>query len=566
MPASAVAFVRPVAFGTFEFDPRTGELRKRGLKLRLQPKCAAVLCLLIRHATELVTREQLRMEVWGADTFVDFENGLGNAVWKLRQLLGDTADNPVFIECIPGKGYRFLVLPRPVLPNPNWRTLIAIHPFENLGQGSSDDYFVAGLTEELITQLGRLNPKRLGVIAWRDKPVDEVPSKSPVEYVVTGTVRRDRKRLRVTAHLLHPADQHQVWAGSYDRSTTDAITMQIELAEQIAKSITVELIPVKSAPGPRKWTENSVAYEFYLQGRYHWNKRTPEATLAAIEYFQRAIATDPDYALAHVGLADCFGVLGFYGNLVPADAFGRAKQHASQALTLDDSLAEAHSSLAFSLVQFDWDWSAAQREHLQAIRLNANCSSAHHWYGLTLTQVGRFPEALRSLTRAKEIDPFNPAIQAHIGRLAYFARDFEQSLKEVKRAVELDRSYAPGRYFQALAGIQNGNRNAIEQFEQLVDEYPENPILVSGLAYAYGKTRKRAAALKTIDRLQALAHTVRVPPYFQAFAYTGVENSAAALEYLDQANAERFAWMHYLKMDPVFDFLRANPRFEELAR
>jgi len=559
VPATAVAF------GTFEFDPRTGELRKCGLKRRLPPKCAAVLAALVRHPTELVTREQLIVEVWGRDTFVDFESGLGNAVWKLRQQLGDTADNPRFIESIPRKGYRFIALPRPVVPNPNSRTLIAIRPFENLSKRESEDYFVAGLTEELITQLGRLNPKRLGVIALRHKSVEEVPSESAVEYLVTGTVRRDRKRLRVTAHLLQAATQHQIWAGSYDRPTTDAIDVQIELAEQIAKSLTVELSPKRNEPASRKGTESAAAYELYLQGRYHWNKRTPLATQTAIEYFHRAVAADPEYALAQVGLADCFNVLGFYGNLAPADAFGRARQHASQALALDEGLAEAHSSLAFCLVQFDWNWKAAEHEHLQAIQLNANCSSAHHWYGLTLTSAGRFSDALRSLNRAKELDPFNPAIQAHIGRLAYFAGDFELSLKEVERAVELDPGYIPGHYFQALARTQNGNRkHGIEQFEHLVSEYPENPILVSGLAYAYGKARRRAAASKTIDRLHALARNLRVPPYFQAYAHAGLENSTAAMEYLDQAKMERFAWLHYLKRDPVFDFLRSSPGFNEL--
>ncbi|PYX97521.1 MAG: hypothetical protein DMG63_14300 [Acidobacteria bacterium] len=484
-----------VAFGTFEFDPRTGELRKRGIKLGLQPKSAAVLSVLVRHPHELVTREHLRIEVWGLETFVDFENGLGNAIWKLRQHLGDKADNPLFIESIPGKGYRFIADVHPVIPNPNSRKVIAIRPFEDLDNRQSDDYFVAGLTEELITQLGRLNPKRLAVVAL----------------------------------------------------------------------LMVELLPVKKEHGRIQWTESLVAYELYLQGRYHWNKRVPKSTFTAIEYFQRAIAADPEYALAHVGLADCFGVLGFYGELAPADAFGRAKQHASRALALDDCLAEAHSCLAFCLLQFDWDWNAAQHEHLQAIQLNSNCAPAHHWYGLTLTETGRFSDALRSLIRAKELDPFNPAIEAHIGRLAYFCRDFERSLKEVERAVELDRSYVPGRYFQAIAMVQKGNGgDAINQFEGLVTEFYEHPILVSGLAYAYGKGGKRAAALKAIDRLQALARKIRVPPYFLAFAHAGVENSVAALDYLDRAKVERFAWLHYLKMDPVFDFLRSNARFDEL--
>lgn len=535
------------------------------MRLNLQPKPAAVLAILLRHAPEMVTREQLRSEIWGNDTFIDFEQGLGIAVWKLRQRLGDSAENPRFIETIPGKGYRFIAVPPP--PPPSARKLVAIAPFEDLVKRTSQDYFVAGLTEELITQLGRVNPNRIGVIALRDKSVDDVPTQRGDRYLVTGTVRRDRTRLRVTAHLFDAEDQGQVWAGSYDRRMRDVIALQIELAEQIAKSLAVELIPKQKKLGTRKWTESLEAYELYLQGRYHWNKRVPNATAMAVEYFQRAISADPEYALAHVGLADCFAVLGFYGDLAPQEAFGRATQHAKKALLLDDTLAEAHSSLAFCLMQFDWDWRTAQHEHLEAIQLNPNCAPAHHWYGLTLTQAGRFADALKSLTRAKELDPFNPAIHGHIARLSYFCRDFERSLMEFERTVEIDRSYAPGRYFQAITMMQNRNaKKAVEALEALLTQYYEHPIPLSGLAYAYGKSGKRAAALNSIDRLRKLSSSMRVPPYFLAFAHAGIENSDAALDYLDQAFVERFAWLHYLKMDPVFDFLRADARFNELLR
>jgi len=561
------------AFGTFELDLQTGELRKRGLRLKLQSKPIAVLSLLVRNAGQLVTQEELRKELWASDTFVDFEHSLGVAIWKLRNVLGDDADNPRFIETLPRRGYRFLAPVREAQQEgADAKKVVAVLPFDDLGR-PADDYFSDGLAEELITQLGRLNPRRLGVIARNsslrhrggEMPVKKIAEELVAGFVVLGTVRRDASRLRITVQLVSAKDEVQLWSGSYDRVAKDVITVQIEIAEQVARSLAIELVPETKTPRPARIPSSLEAYELYLQGRHHWSKRTTPSVLIAIEYFEKAIAADPNYALGYAGMSDCYLVLGLYGESTPAESFGRAKQYAQRALGLDDALAEAHSSLAYCLVQLDWDGRAAEHEHLQAIELNANCAPAHHWYGLTLMQLGRFPESLRSLRRAQELDPFSVAVQAHLGRLSYFSRDFERSLAELQRAVELDPNYGAGRYFLGMTlALCGRNREAIAELETLA-ETSKHPIPLAGLAFAYAKAGKLSAARQTIDQVESLLPQRRVPPYFLAMAWAGLGKAAEAIPWLDIAFTERSGWMFYLQMDPAFDAVRADRGFADLV-
>lgn len=563
-----------VGFGTFELDLDTGELRKRGVKLKLQPKPVAVLSLLVRHAGQLVTQDALRRELWADDTFVDFERGLGNALWKLRGVLGDAADNPRFIETLPRKGYRFIApVRRAGTDSSPRRTMIAVLPFDDLGQAPAADYLVEGLTEELITQLGRLNPQRLGVIArasamrykGTEWSVRAVGRDLGVRYLLLGSIRRAGTRLRVTAQLVQISDQANVWGDSYDRLADDMVGVQIDLAQEIVKALAIELVPEGQALVARTRTRSVEAYEYYLQGRYHWNRRTPESARHAIEYFDKSAAADPTYALSFAGLADCYAVLGYYGDLLPADAFGRAKAHASRALQLDADLAEPHSSLAFCLLQYDWDWPAAHREHLEAIRLNPNCAPAYHWYGLTLTQVGLFSEASTALRYALKLDPFSVAIQAHIGRLSYLARDFDRAINGLRETVQLDSAFLPARYFFAMALLHGAHIQAsVAEFETLV-AILEHPILVSGLACAYGRAHNEEAARLTVERLTRLSGRTRVPPYFFAVAFAGLGDTGEVVRYLEEARAERYGWLFYACMDPVFDGVRADPLFQQVA-
>jgi len=565
-----------LVFGTFEFDLRSGELRKRGLRIKLQPKPSAVLAALVNSPGNVVTLAQLRDEVWPSNTFVDFEHSLGIAIWKLRSVLGDSAKNPRFIETLPRRGYRFLAPVRELSANGRaaGKKMLAVIPFDDLGKPACDDYFADGLTEELITQIGRLNPHRLGAIARTSmlrykstsKRLDEIATELGVGHLLTGTIRRYGARVRVTAQLNQASDQSPVWTGSYDRLSTDILDVQIELAEQIASSLAIELLPEQEERIARIRTHSPEAHEFYLQGRFNWNKRTPAGTFTGLEYFKKAVVADPNHAPSYVGLADCFAVIGFYGDLPPAEAFGKSKEYARKALELDDSLAEAHSALAFCLLEYDWDWSAAEHEHLRAIQLNPNCAPAHHWYGITLIQIGAFPEALRSLRRALELDPFDVAVHAMVGRLSYFSHDFDRALIELRHALDLDGSYLPGIYFHALAMLQSGDeKNAIVQLQDLVRVLKEHPIAVSALAYAYGKAGRHAAANRALNQLHALAQSSRVSPYFLAFAEAGLERTEQVFTYLEQAFVERFGWLFYLKMDPVFNFLRMDSRFNDLV-
>ena len=556
------------AFGTFELHLRTGELRKRGLKLKLQPQPIAILSLLVRHAGHLVPQDDLRRALWADDTFVDFEHGLGIAIWKLRAALGDTADNPRFIETLPRKGYRFIAPVRRVgnTTAVNARTMIAVLPFDDLGNTKADPYLVDGLTEEVITQLGRLNPQRLGVIArasamrYRRPRVSirAIGEELRVRYVLTGSIRCMSKRLRITAHLVDTSDETNVWAQSYDRLVEDVVAVQIDLAQEIAGALSIELVPDGQALVKRTRTRSIEAYEYYLQGRYHWNQRTPGSTKRALEYFQKSTTADPTYALSFAGLADCHAVLGFYGDFAPGQAFGQAKEYAVHAIRLDAELAEPHSSLAFCLLQYDWDWPAAERQHLEAIRLNPNCAPAYHWYGLTLTQVGRFADARVALLQALDLDPFSVAIRAHVGRLSYFSGDYDAATKDLRQAVELDPGYVPSRYFLGMTLVQAGeHKAALAVFEELV-ALQEHPILVSGLAYVQGRSRQRTAARATIERLKSLGSRARVAPYFVALAYAGLGDTRETMRFLDEARREKFGWMFYINMEPAFDTVRAD--------
>jgi TolB-like protein/Tfp pilus assembly protein PilF len=460
-------------------------------------------------------------------------------------------------------------------PSMETRRMLAVLPFENLGESVEHDYFVDGLTEEMITQLGRMNPRRLGVIARTsamkykdtDLPIPQVAKALGVNFVLCGSVRRAGNCVRIAAQLIDVRDQSHLWADTYDRQLEDLIGIQVDVAEQIAKSLRLELIPEQQALIARSSSANIEAYELYLQGRFLWNKRTPDAVVKAIERFEKAVVADPSYAMAHVGLADCYAVLGFYGAMHPKDSYGKAMAYASKALDIDWQLAEAHCTLAFCLLQHDWDWPRAEYQHLLAIELNPNCASVHHWYGIDLTQVGRFAEAHSSLQRALELDPFQVDIRAHLGRLLYFSRDYLRSLDELRKAVELDPSYAPARYFLAMCLLQTSDHDeAIAHLESLVREFPEQPVAVSGLACALGTGVRQTEARRVVDGLRNLSVRVRIPPFLVAVALAWPGNEDEVLRLLEEAHRERFSWLLYLPIEPVFDFLRNDPRFHDLTR
>ena len=440
-------------FGLFEVDCRTGELRKQGRQLKLRGRPFDILVLLLARGGDVITREELRQQLWQADTFVDFDHGLNSAINRLREALGDSAENPRFIETLPKRGYRFIApievpsvdvasaasappppppLPPPsssLLPEPtpsaphqlsppsrailllasgalaiavvvaalylkvarapaatSSRMTLAVLPFQNLSNDAEQEYFSDGFTEEMIAELGALDPDHLGVIARTTtmlykgarKDVGQIKRDLGVDYVLEGSIRRAGPRMRITAQLVQTTDMTHLWAESYDRDVADVLAIQSEVAMKIARSLTLALKRPRIDAGQMAASSFS-AYEMCLRGKFYREQATEEGARKAIEYFQKAIATDPSYAPAHAGLADSYRLLGAPGWEVeqPAELLRKAKAGAEHALELDPQSSEAHNVLSMVKLDYDWDLPGSEREVLEAIRLNPSSVQAH---------------------------------------------------------------------------------------------------------------------------------------------------------------------------------------------
>ncbi|HUR36385.1 MAG TPA: winged helix-turn-helix domain-containing protein [Terriglobales bacterium] len=565
-------FSRHLGFGVYELDLHAGELRKLGVKVKLQPKPLALLAILLENPGEVVTREELRNRLW-ADTFVD-EHGLSNAVNKVRLALSDTAENPRFVETLAKRGYRFIApVRRPAEKEPSGKAMIAVLPFANPDGDPKNEYFVDGMTDEMISSLAATNPQRLGVIARTsamryknaELSLEQVARELRVEYVLEGSVRRTARKVRISARLIQSSDQMQTWANTYESAVKDVLTLQADVAAQIAKALAVELIPENKKRMQRPATGSFRAYDLYMKGRYHWSKRTEAGFQQALESFYQAAEIDPGYALANAGIADCYAVFGFYGFLSPREAYEKAKAFAKRALESDSRLPEAHSTLAFATLQYDWDWPAAEKGHRHAMALNENYAPAHHWYGIDLTQMGMFHDALTELRVAERLDPFASAVQAQIGWLFYFSRDFGRAMEQLQRTVEADPSFALARYFLGMAYTQSKDHAAaVRELKEAVEQTESHPACVAALAAALQCAGKPAEARKAVKQLDKLAEKRHVSPYYMAFARSGNGEADDIVPWLEKAFAEKSGWMLYLKIEPAFDAVRADPRIRAL--
>jgi TolB-like protein len=336
-------------------------------------------------------REELRKRIWPSDTFVDFDHGLYNAMNRLREALGDSAEEPHFIETLPRRGYRFIGT---ISAGPRELESLAVLPLENLSRDPEQEYFAEGLTEALITTLAKVGELRVvsrTVMQYKGvrKPLREIARELEVDAIVEGTVLRAGSRVRITAQLIDAPKEMHLWAESYERDLRDVLALQSELAQAIAREVQVKLTPQEQAHFAQTRGVNPEAYEAYLKGRYHWNRRSREGFAKAVQYFEEAIAKDPAYAAAYAGLSDCLSVLGAWGVVAPDEGCGKAKGLALQALKIDGSLAEAHASLAFATMLYDYDFVVAEREFERSIALNPRYATAHHFFGWCLAVMGR---------------------------------------------------------------------------------------------------------------------------------------------------------------------------------
>jgi TolB-like protein/DNA-binding winged helix-turn-helix (wHTH) protein/Tfp pilus assembly protein PilF len=635
-----------IRFDIFELELKSGELRRDGALIKLQPQPFKALAFLADRAGQVVTREEIQREIWGDETFVDYEQGVNFCIKQIRAALGDDAKAPRFIETLPRRGYRFIapverkeensprenglavapppdtvILPPETVPKapavlaPRTRTrvflvaalavamalalagyviwqgrekkaippagkiILAVLPFENLSGDPEQDYFSDGLTEEMITRLGRLQPQRLGVIARAsamtfkksNKDITRIGGALGAAYILEGGVRRESDRLRITARLIQVSDQTHLWAGDYDRRIHDALTIQREVAERIAQSLAVKLFPGPAPAPAQPYTPSPDSYDAYLRGCYLRNKWTREDLEKGLGYFEQAVEKDPDFALAYVALAEAWRYLQFFGGVRPQDARAKAKNAALKAIALDEALAEARAALASAKFWYDWDWQGAEQEFNRALELNPSLAGAHHGYGWLLIARERFDEGLAEVKRAQELDPLSPQANIDVGWACIRARRYDEAIAQSRRTMELEPNFA-------------------ETWGCLMRAYQYKGMLAEALAEAQrimtrsGASREELAAIRQGDaasgmrsfeqwmlnrapnRAKEAATRGYVSAYQRATRHAALGEKERAFEWLEKAYTDRDPMMALLNTDPAYDRLRSEPRFGDLLR
>ena len=613
-------------FADFTLDPQGRVLRRAGATVPLTPKAFDVLLLLITNAGQVVTKEELMQAVW-ADSFVE-ESNLTQTIFVLRKALGQARDQG-YIVTAPGRGYCFVAevkpipktaspvadtfpigsLPRrqerlrerlPVLlgifaalilsfaayfqwfrPRPvsAGRSMLAVLPFENFTGDSSEDYFSDGLTEEMIGQLGNLDPPHLGVIArtsvmhykHSQESIPAIGKDLGVQYVIEGSVRRDAKRVRITVQLIQVKDQSHLWARQYDRDLGDLLELQEEVAREVANEIEFSLsgrrpIEPAHAAAPVRGANSYETYDLYLKGRYFWNKRTGDGFRQAAGYFQQAIDKDPNFARAYAGLADTFALMSTWYIGPQNELMPKARVTALRALALDESLADAHASLAMIKENYDYDWPGAEKEFRRALELDPQYAIAHQWYAEFLSWQGRFPEAFAESEQARQLDPISLIGATDRASILYESRQYDSALKQWRSVLDLDPTYDHAEHLMIPAYLQLGRYDdAVTEIERW-EAAGESPWMWGWKAAVYARAGHPDEARRALAKLEQTSGSPANRAVTLLIAYLGTDQKERALELLQQMYAEHSNAVVQIKVDPMFDPLRNDPRFKDLLR
>ncbi len=625
MPSTASPAEPLLRFDIFELDVHTGELRKRGEKVRLQGQPLQVLEKLLRRPGDLVTREELRAQIWKADTFVDFDHSLHNAIARIREVLGDSAEAPRYIETLPRRGYRFIgpvetvktslppsaqrkqpsevsVEVRPSGPHAllAFATLIvvvvigsvfwlermatpatsaaprldsiAVLPLDNLSGDASEDFFVDGMTDQLITDLAKVGSLRVvsrtSVMRYKGtkKGLPEIARELNVNAIVEGSVIRSGQRVRVTAQLLEaPTDQH-LWAETYDRDLGDVLKLQGDVADAITQQIRAKLTPQQQTSLHSARPVNPAAYDDYLRGRFYFTTEftKPVSLEKAQHYFEDAIREDPDFALGYAGLADTDVYLAFAGAMSRDRAYRSAKEAAGKAQALDDSIGELHDTLGVLSWKFEWDWDAAEREFNRAIALAPSYSCAHEDRAIFLAFRGRRAEALTEIAKINQLDSGSGAATAESWTY-YELRDYPNLIEASRRGLLVEpnnwfQHYHLGIGYEGVGKLQD----AITEYQKTIELSHDDPGAIVSLAHAYLAVGKRAEAEKILRDLERKSKGTDVSSYTMATLYAGLGDKDRAFELLDKAYSQRSFDVSSLQADLRLDNLRPDARYQRL--
>jgi TolB-like protein/DNA-binding winged helix-turn-helix (wHTH) protein/tetratricopeptide (TPR) repeat protein len=600
--ANAVQSARVYRFGEFTLDARTGELSHAGIRTPLRDQSLHLLLAVLERPGELIAREELIARLWPAGTFVDFERGLNKAVNHLREALGDSAEQPRFIETLPRKGYRFIadvtregeevtavekapaeqrrrsfLLPATLVagiviaiaaaiglarewssrPSAPRIAALAVIPLENLSRSPEEQYFADGLTDALITDLAKLGGVRITsrttVMQYRatKKTVKDIGRELNVDAIVEGTVTHAGNRVRVTAQLIQVSTDMHLWADSYERDVSEILDLQGAVATDIARQINVFL-----KPPDRAHVVNPEAYGLYLKGRYAFYQYTSRGWQEAIQRFNEAIDIDPTFAPAQAALAETYVVAGTYGAFPSAEALSRARAAAAKALELDEGLASAHYALATSNGWYAWDWKGAEREFRRALELNPHDAMGRNWYGGYLSVLGRHDEAIAEHERARELDPLSLIVNANLTRAFYFARRYDEAIDQGRRTLRIDPTFGIAVFW--LEGALR-HKGLLEEAVKLRQDFagPERAPLIA-------RTFQR-------DGFQALlretGEAFLKAGFFEtaARAYAQIGEKDRAISLLETCVQKRCANVVGMNVEPDFDGLRDDPRFQKLV-
>jgi len=620
MPAPA-SISEVLQFGLFELDMQQGELRKRGVRIKLQEQPLKVLHLLLQNRGEIVTREQLRTDIWPANTFVEFDHGLYSAMARLRDALGDSSENPRFIETVARRGYRFIapvtspgaiaasvpeatVTRRPprsrrlvagVLAgffagalllgailgfnvansrdwlrrrsNPQVRSL-AVLPLQNLSGDPTQEYFADGMTEELITELAELGSVRVisrtSVMQYKgaQKPLRQIADELGVDAILEGSVQRSGQHVRVTAQLIDATTDQHLWARSYDRELGDVLLLQSDMAASIAQEIRVEINGNARPLTAQVSRVDPEEQDLYLRGRYHLGKGSENEINKGIEYFRQGIEHSPQDARNYAALADSYLALSDY-YVSPAATLELGKQAAMKALQLDDNLAETHVSLGAIRFLYDWDWPQAEKEFAQAVKLNPNSSDAHLWRGVFLAQMGRSDEGISEIKLAESLDPLSLAVHVNAGWVYYLARRDEQAVQEWRKILDIDPNFRVTHASIWIAYVKQAEMGPVLSPPSSGETDALQLAAITGRQAVSGK---RAEAERLLSRLDSISKRHYVCPYEMATAHAILGNKEKALNWLNRGLKVRSACMPDLKADPRLDSLRSDARFQDFMR
>ncbi len=605
-------------FRDYQLDPDGFELCRAGHRLRLERKPMELLILLAENQGHLVKREEIIEKIWGKDFFFDAENGINNAIRKIRSALNDNAEHPLFVETSLGKGYRFIA-PVERVPGPDasaaaptgarepskafpWKRAwvpatvvaaliaaafafnisgirsrvfargvppihsIAVLPLENLSGNPDEQYFADGMTDELTTVLAKIGSLRVisrtSSMQYRNshKPLAQIANELNVEAVVEGSVTRSSDRVRITAQLIDARNDRHLWAETYDRDMRDILALQSDVASAIAKQVLAQITPAETAKLSTARQTDPEAYQLYLRGLYYWDKGTEQAAANSREYFQKAIEKDPGFVRAWVGLAFAYNLLGDYPH---------GKEAARKALSLDDTIGRGHAAFAFATWRGDWDWRVAQSEFKRAIELDPNDAHAHHAYAGYLSALRRFDEAHSEMQRALELDPLAVLANANLGSIYWSSHDFERAIQQLNRALEIDPNF-PDAHFELGSVYESLSKydKAFVEFEKYKTLSRNGNLLIAkaALAHLYAVQGRRPDALRLLEEVKATHKPGDLLSYYIALVYVGLGDKDRAFQWLQNSFAEHDDDLLDLNDDPRVEPLHSDPRFQALTR